>query len=113
LRRVDARTGGVLAAYTVSGGDAFALADSGTARLVADHGARVSAGAIADVTTRSIAAYRLYEERVRASRRGDDATSAAFLDAAPREDPTFAMAALYAVREPRALHALDRAAPPR
>jgi DNA-binding SARP family transcriptional activator len=95
LRRVDLATGQVRSAHSVDGPDAFALVDSGTARLVAGFGVRAPAGSIAEVTTRSLAAYRLYEEGLRAYHRGDAAAAAPLFDAALREDSTFAMAALY------------------
>ena len=95
LRRVDLATGDVRGAYTVSGRDIFAIADSGTARLVADLGSVAPAGSIADVTTRSLAAYRLYEEGLRAYARGDGATAAHSFEAAVAEDSMFAMAVYY------------------
>ena len=114
LRRVNARTGDVLGAHTITGRDAFALVDSGTARLVRDYGARAPAGSVADVTTRSLAAYRLYEEGLRAYYRSDRESAARLFDAALREDSTFAMAALYGALSTtedwrRVLDLLDRA----
>jgi DNA-binding SARP family transcriptional activator len=97
LRRVDLATGDVRQALSVIGGDPFALADSGTARLVAALGGNGPAGSVADVTTKSIAAYRLYDEGLRAYYRNEMPRAASLFEAALREDSTFAMAAYYDV----------------
>jgi tetratricopeptide (TPR) repeat protein len=99
LRRIDLATGDVRGAYTVSGREIFALADSGTARLVAELGAVGPAGSIADVTTRSLKAYQLYEEGLRASSRGDALGAARAFEAAVAEDSMFAMAVYYSSLE--------------
>ncbi|MDF1506194.1 tetratricopeptide repeat protein, partial [Roseisolibacter sp. H3M3-2] len=95
LRRVHLASGAVRAALTVEGRDLFALADSGTAQLL--RGMRLDAprGSVADVTTRSETAYRLYTEGVRAYYAGDLATASRLLGESRRADSTFAMAALY------------------
>jgi DNA-binding SARP family transcriptional activator/TolB-like protein len=95
LRRVDLATGAVGDAYTVEGSDLFALVDSGTVRLVAALGGTAPAGSVADVTTHSLAAYRIYEQGVRAYYRGDTRTALQLFDSALAEDSLFAMAALY------------------
>jgi DNA-binding SARP family transcriptional activator len=95
LRRIDLATGDVRGAYTVSGRDVFALTDSGTARLVAELGATTPSGSIADFTTRSLAAYRYYEDGIRAYGRGDRLAASRAFDAAVAEDSTFAMAVYY------------------
>src|SRR5205085_8757054 len=70
---------------------------------------------IADVTTRSLVAYRLYQEGLRAYY-GADPGSAALFRAASAEDSTFAMAAYYEALiantegRPDAPALLDRAA---
>jgi tetratricopeptide (TPR) repeat protein len=104
LRRVDIASGAVRAALTLEGGDLFALADSGTARLLAGFGVPGVRGSVADVTTRSEAAYRLYAQGVRAMVAGPPDSAAALLDGALAADPGFAMAALY-----RAMTRADRA----
>src|SRR5262249_24786802 len=58
LRRVDLATGAIGDVHTIAGADLFTLVDSGTMRLVSALGATAPAGSIADVTTRSVAAYR-------------------------------------------------------
>jgi serine/threonine protein kinase/Flp pilus assembly protein TadD len=95
LRRIDVATGELLAAHTVEGNDIFALVDSGTVRIIAGVGVSSSIGPIADVTTHSEVAYRLYEQGVRAYYRGDYVTAQNLLDAALAEDSTFAMARYY------------------
>jgi tetratricopeptide (TPR) repeat protein len=78
--------------HTVEGNDLFALVDSGTARLVTAFGALGPSGSVADVTTRSVAAYRMYEQGMRAYFRGEIPTAHAFFTAAVAEDPLFALA---------------------
>ena len=65
LRRVDLVSGDVIDAHQVVGTTLFELADSGTARLLDGLGAHALPGGLAEVTTRSLDAYRLYEEGLR------------------------------------------------
>ena len=95
LRVTSLRDGNMLRAYTVTGRDAFALADSATARLVSYLGSTAPSGSLADATTRSVAAYRLYDEGLRSYYLGDVASSERMFRAALGEDSTFAMAAYY------------------
>ena len=96
LRRVDLATGAIGDVHTVEGTDLFALVDSGTARLVAALGNRaLPPGSVADVTTRSVAAYRMYEQGIRAYFRGDSRTASAFFEGAMAEDSMFALATYY------------------
>jgi DNA-binding SARP family transcriptional activator len=95
LRRVDLATGTVRAALTLEGHDLFALADSGTAQLLAGLGAAGVPGSVADVTTRSEAAYRVYDQGVRAYMAGHPDSARALLDQALALDSGFAMAAYY------------------
>ena len=95
LRRVDLSNGAIGAVYTVEGSDLFTLVDSGTARLVSALGAAAPSGSVADVTTRSVTAYRMYEQGIRAYYRGDGRTALRFFDAALVEDSLFALAAYY------------------
>ena len=95
LRRVDVSTGAIGDVHTIEGSDLFTLVDSGTARLVAAFGGDKPAGSVADVTTRSLAAYRMYEQGIRAYYRGDIHTALGFFDAALAEDSLFALAAYY------------------
>ena len=105
LRRIDLASGAIGDAQTVEGDDLFALVDSGTTHLVAAFGGVAPAGSVADVTTRSVTAYRMYTEGIRAYYRGDERAALHFFDAALAEDSMFAMAAYYgalAGPEPRA-----------
>ena len=54
------------------------------------------AGSVADVTTRSATAYRLYEQGLRAHFRGDRTVARTFFVAAVAEDSLFALARYYA-----------------
>ena len=109
LRRVDLNSGAIGDVHTVEGSDLFALVDSGTARVVAALGVTAPSGSVADVTTRSITAYRMYEQGVRAYYRGDVNTALRFFDGALAEDSLFALAAYYsALSEPSAAPYLVR-----
>ena len=95
VRRVAIRSGEVRAAFSVNGADPFTLADSGTARLLGSLGAPAQQGSIADVTTTSLAAYRLYEHGLRAWSRNSRLEAAELFSAAVAEDSTFALALYY------------------
>ncbi len=95
LRRVDLTTGSVRQAYTMEGGDLFSLADTGTARLLHNLGAAAVSGSLADVTTKSVEAYRLYEEGVRDYYAGRLKDAESKLGEALKADPSFAMAMFY------------------
>jgi DNA-binding SARP family transcriptional activator len=97
LRRVRLRDGKVLGSYTVSAADVFALVDAATAEIQREwKGARPELR-VADVTTRSVEAYRLYARGLRLLYDDGNARHAAmFFRAALEEDSTFAMAAYYA-----------------
>ncbi|MGE0160311.1 MAG: protein kinase [Gemmatimonadales bacterium] len=98
LRSVDLASGGVEGAVTATGATLFAVADSATARLALDLGFAPPSGSIADVTTRSLAAYRLYTEGLERFTAGDQAGADEAFEAALAEDSTFAMAAYYSVQ---------------
>jgi tetratricopeptide (TPR) repeat protein len=97
LQRVDLQSGVVLQVYAVEGRDAFVLADSATTAVAAAFGFAADTFRVADVTTRSLAAYRMYVAGLRALYRDEDQRGAARLfEAALAEDSSFAMAAYYA-----------------
>jgi len=97
LQRVDLQSGVVLQQYGVQGPDAFAVTDSATAALAASFGVSADTIRVADVTTRSLAAYRMYVAGLRAYYREEDPRGAVRLfEAALTEDSAFAMAAYYA-----------------
>jgi tetratricopeptide (TPR) repeat protein len=100
VRRVDLATGAIRKAYSVEGADAFELVDRATAEVASDvspgEGVRLH---VADVTTRSLVAYRFYEEGLHALYQKNDMQAARRLFlAALGEDSTFAMAEYYAAR---------------
>ena len=96
LRRVELGTGNIQKTYSIVGATLFELADSGTARVAADFGETTSLGSIADVTTKSLTAYRLYQEGLRAFYAFDYRAADPLFMAALEEDSMFAMAAYYA-----------------
>jgi DNA-binding SARP family transcriptional activator/TolB-like protein len=98
LRRVDLATGAIGDVHTIEGADLFALVDSGTMSLVTALGVSAPTGSIADVTTRSVTAYRMYEQGIHAYYLGDVRTAQRFFDGALNEDSTFALAAYYGAK---------------
>jgi len=101
LRRIDLATGGVRAAYSVEAPDIFSLADSGTSRVISGLGVSPPLGSVADMTTRSTTAYRMYEQGLRAHVRGDITVARNFFEAAVAEDSLFALAQYYAAVDAR------------
>jgi DNA-binding SARP family transcriptional activator/TolB-like protein len=103
LRRVALPHGELRQALTVQGADPFALADSGTARILAALGAARLPGPLAEVTTNSIAAWQLYRAGMRLLHgRWDGDRASPLFRAALEADSTFALAAYYyAVSDPR------------
>jgi tetratricopeptide (TPR) repeat protein len=98
LRRESVASGTILGAYTATGADLFALADSATVSLVAGLGLIAPTGSIADVTTRSLEAYRLYMQGLRLFHAGKRPAADSSFQAALLVDSTFAMAAYYRAR---------------
>ncbi len=95
LRRVDLRTGVVRRGYLVYAADRHALVDSVTALVANDLRMATPEGSVAQVTTRSPIAYRLYENGLRTYFQYDVYAARSLFDAAVREDSNFAMAAYY------------------
>ncbi|MEO8451359.1 MAG: hypothetical protein ABI647_16310, partial [Gemmatimonadota bacterium] len=98
LRRVDLATGVVHRGYRVLGVDRYALIDSVTTAIAKDLRLTAPTGALADVSTRSPIAYRLYEDGLRAFFQFDAASAHRLFRSAIQEDSTFAMATYYAWR---------------
>ncbi len=96
LRRVDLVTGAVRREHTVEAADAFDLADRATAELAAGLGLSPAALRVADVTTASLSAYRLYEAGLRRFGAGDYERALTLFESALTQDSLFAVAALYA-----------------
>ncbi len=95
VRRVDLASGAIGDVHTIEGNDLFALVDSGTTQLVAAMGTEAPSGSVADVTTRSVLAYRSYERGVDALYRSETRTALALFDRALAHDSMFALAAYY------------------
>jgi DNA-binding SARP family transcriptional activator/tetratricopeptide (TPR) repeat protein len=98
LRRIDLKSGVVRQGYSVRAFDRYAAVDSATAAIAQDFGLSPPAKPIAEVSTSSPIAYRLYEEGLRAYYQYDVPAASRLMDAALEEDSTFAMAAFYAWR---------------
>jgi DNA-binding SARP family transcriptional activator len=96
LQVMDLRSGAVVNAYRASGADLFSMVDDATTLVAHEYGIPSPREHIADVTTQSIVAYRLYQEGLQAYRREDPAVAYRLFMAALDEDSTFAMAAFYA-----------------
>ncbi|HEU5219422.1 MAG TPA: BTAD domain-containing putative transcriptional regulator [Gemmatimonadales bacterium] len=96
LRRIDLQSGVVRSGYRVRALDRYALVDSATAAVARDFSLNVPGGAIAEVSTSSPLAYRLYEEGLRSYYQYDVAAAFRLMQAALKEDSTFAIAAYYA-----------------
>lgn len=103
LRRVDLGRGLVRRAYQASGTDRMALFDSITVLIAADLGVAPPTRSLAEVSTRSPVAFRLYEEGLRAFHAFDPFTADRLFNAALAEDSTFAMATYYAWRSAKIL----------
>jgi DNA-binding SARP family transcriptional activator/TolB-like protein len=95
LRRTDIATGSLRPGVRVNGVDLFTLVDAGTAELVRSIGVKAPIGGLAEVTTTSLLAYRLYEEGLRAIFAAEEGTGQRLLRGALQEDSTFAMAAYW------------------
>jgi DNA-binding SARP family transcriptional activator len=95
LERIDIRTGAVRGGYRAEGRDLFAAVDAATAAIARDLGAQPPDEPVADVTTRSLVAYRFYEEGLRAYYQGDITAAVRLFRAAQHEDSAFAMAAYW------------------
>ena len=93
---VELKNGAVVHAYRATGADLFAMVDDATTLIARGYGVPSPRERIADVTTQSLVAYRLYVEGLQAYRREDQSVAYRLFLAALNEDSTFAMAAYYA-----------------
>lgn len=93
---VELRNGAVVHAYRATGADLFAVVDDATTLIARGYGVPSPRERIAEVTTQSLVAYRLYVEGLQAYRREDQPVAYRLFLAALNEDSTFAMAAYYA-----------------
>ena len=94
LRRLDLVTGDVREAWTVIGAEPFALADSATARIIAALDLP-ALGSLAEVTTRSVDAWRSYEAGLRYYYAGEYGRAEERFQQAMIRDQQFAMATFY------------------
>ena len=97
LRRVHLASGSVLGAWRIEGKDLFALVDSATSQVATSLG-RGPAPGPGGAGTRSLVAWRFYEEGLHSFARGDFRGAGGLFEAALREDSAFAMAAYYLAR---------------
>jgi tetratricopeptide (TPR) repeat protein len=98
MRRVELRTGIVKEVYRVRAVDRYALADSLVQSIAQRFRLQSPRGSIAEATTRSPVAYRLYDEGLRAYFQSDLNVAKRFMNAALAEDSSFAMAAYWVVK---------------
>jgi DNA-binding SARP family transcriptional activator/TolB-like protein len=105
VRRVDLATGNVLGALRVEGKDFFDVVDQASVQLAAGLGLARDTLATRTLSTRSVVAWRFYEEGLRKYTRGDYRGAGTLLEAAVREDSTFAMAVYHLYLTRSALYA--------
>ena len=98
IRRVDINRGLVRRGYQLTSSDRVALFDSVTVLIAGDLRVAVPTGSLAEVSTRSPIAYRLYEDGLRAFFQFDSRAAYRLFRASIKEDSTFAMATYYAWR---------------
>ena len=107
-RRLDIQRGIVRAGYQLDGNDRIALFDSIAVLIAADLGMAPPARSLAEASTRSSIAYRLYEEGLRAFSQSEVRAAYRLFSAAVREDSTFAMATYFLMRSEAALGLMDQ-----
>lgn len=95
LRLIEVGSGRIRHTARVSAPDILALADSATNALAAYFEAPLPAVPAAAATTRSLVAYRFYEEGLRSLYSGDGSAALQLFREAVGEDSGFAMAAYY------------------
>jgi DNA-binding SARP family transcriptional activator/TolB-like protein len=108
VRRVEIARGIVRGGYQVDGKDRLALFDSVTMLIAADLRTSATRGTLADLSTRSPVAYRLYDDGLRAFYQFDSYAANRLFHAAIREDSMFAMATYYAWRAAVSVNATDQ-----
>ena len=95
LERIDIQSGSARNGYRAEGRDLFAAIDQATTAIARDFGVQTPEAPVADVTTHSLIAYRLYEEGLRAYYQADHLAADRLFRSALVEDSTFAMAAYW------------------
>ena len=96
MQIIELKNGAVVHAYRASGADLFAMVDDATTLVARGYGVASPRERIAEVTTQSLVAYRLYVEGLQAYRGEDWPVAYRLFLAALNEDSSFAMAAYYA-----------------
>jgi DNA-binding SARP family transcriptional activator/TolB-like protein len=96
LQVMDSRNGAVVGAYRAEGTDLFAAVDQATTLIADAYGLSTPREGIAQVTTTSLVAYRLYDQGLQAYYQDDRPAAYRLFRAALAEDTSFAMAAYYA-----------------
>jgi len=97
LQMLDVTRGVVARVERVRGNDLFSAVDEATTAIAIAFGVAAPREKIADVTTTSLVAYRLYDNALHAYYDDEDVPAAfRLLKAALNEDSSFAMAAYYA-----------------
>jgi DNA-binding SARP family transcriptional activator len=89
-------SGSVERAFRAEGGDLFELVDHATEAVAGILGTGAPSTSISEVTTRSLTAYRLYQDGVQAFYSWDLHSALGLFRAAMDEDSTFPMATYYA-----------------
>jgi DNA-binding SARP family transcriptional activator/tetratricopeptide (TPR) repeat protein len=95
IQRMDLATGIVRSGYRVTASNRYALIDSMTVAIARDLRLARPGSSVAQATTGSPVAYRLYDEGLRAYYQFDYPAATRLMEAALQEDSTFAMAAYY------------------
>jgi DNA-binding SARP family transcriptional activator/Tfp pilus assembly protein PilF len=95
LERIDVESGRVRRGYRAEGPDLFATVDQVTTAMAEDFGVPAPDKPVADVTTRSLVAFRFYDEGLRAYYQNDLTGADRLFRAASEEDSSFAMAAYW------------------
>ena len=95
LRQTDLKTGRLLHGYRVAAGDVFTLVDRATAEIARAADVARPARGIAEVTTGSLVALRMYQEGLRSYYGSDMLAARRLFQSAVDEDSTFAMAMWY------------------
>ena len=96
LQVLDPNTGAVRRVFRGAGNDVFSAVDNATAQIAQSYGTLSPRQSIGDVTTRSLVAYRLYDQALQAYYHDDAPGAYRLFNAVLAEDSLFAMAAYYA-----------------
>ena len=104
VERVDLRSGAVLGGATLEAPDISSLADRVSAEIAKELGHPFPARPLAEVTSTSSAALRLYQEGLRSFYLDDEAAALRAFESAVKADSTLAMAWYYAALAEQKIH---------